>query len=299
MPDSSQTRAACPCRSINAQKDVTRFAEGVRRGFHTRKSIRRNHFRRSMFEVESYCKVGAARGGAPAGRGFPRGVLWGGGGMGVFLPDARVVVSPSSPQFLVLLISCLPRCALLGPCPVGRATLNKPSYKPFPNVPARSPAPCLPPQEGELPPGMVPQHGDEEEEEGQEERVDPASKGGKAAGKAAGKATSTKRKSGAAAAVAAALTSAAAGGGAVLQPNRQLRVLSLGRVEWLHPAFHDEKHIWPVGYTAERLAVTPASGGREVPHLMEVLEASDGSGPLFRWVLLLLTPTGDGSRALQ
>jgi hypothetical protein len=36
-------------------------------------------------------------------------------------------------------------------------------------------------------------------------------------------------------------------------------VLSLGRVEWVHPGFHDEKHIWPAGYAAERLVATPAS----------------------------------------
>lgn len=31
-------------------------------------------------------------------------------------------------------------------------------------------------------------------------------------------------------------------------------VLRLGEVEWLHPAFHNEKFIFPFGYAAERLS---------------------------------------------
>jgi hypothetical protein len=31
-------------------------------------------------------------------------------------------------------------------------------------------------------------------------------------------------------------------------------VLELGEVEWLHPAFHNEKYIFPVGYKAQRIA---------------------------------------------
>ena len=61
-----------------------------------------------------------------------------------------------------------------------------------------------------------------------------------------------------------------------------LVVESLGEVNFMHPKFHDEKQIWPVGYVAKRLARTPASGLREVSHKVEVLEAKDGSGPLFR-----------------
>jgi hypothetical protein len=57
-------------------------------------------------------------------------------------------------------------------------------------------------------------------------------------------------------------------------------VLSLGRIEWLNRAFHTEKYIWPVGYAARRMARTPAGGGGEVWHTMEVVEA-DGH-PLFR-----------------
>lgn len=59
-------------------------------------------------------------------------------------------------------------------------------------------------------------------------------------------------------------------------------VLALGRIEFLHPGFHTDRRLWPVGYAAQRLAATPASGGREAAHLCEVLAAPDGSGPLFR-----------------
>lgn len=77
---------------------------------------------------------------------------------------------------------------------------------------------------------------------------------------------------------------AAATGGAKLplQLAANLQLLSLGRVEFLHPAFHNEKFIWPVGFAVRRRARTPASAGRELWHLAEVLEAPDGSGPLFR-----------------
>jgi len=65
-----------------------------------------------------------------------------------------------------------------------------------------------------------------------------------------------------------------------------LKVLRLGRVEWLNRAFHSEKYIWPVSYAARRKARTPAAGGRdEVWHTMEVLEV--GGLPLFR-----VTPEG-------
>lgn len=59
-------------------------------------------------------------------------------------------------------------------------------------------------------------------------------------------------------------------------------VLALGRIEWLHPGFHDEKRLWPVGYAAERVAATPASGNRPAPHRCEIAAASNGSGPVFR-----------------
>jgi hypothetical protein len=71
--------------------------------------------------------------------------------------------------------------------------------------------------------------------------------------------------------------------GMPLKVGKTLTVYSLGRVEWLHPFFHDEKSIWPVGYKAERVAVTPAAGSKKPKrHLCEILEAEDGSGPIFR-----------------
>ena len=65
-------------------------------------------------------------------------------------------------------------------------------------------------------------------------------------------------------------------------------VLSLGRIEYLHPGFHDVKNFWPVGYKVARLAATPASAKKECLHTCEILEGPDGSGPLFRSELLLL-----------
>jgi PWWP domain/F/Y-rich N-terminus len=73
--------------------------------------------------------------------------------------------------------------------------------------------------------------------------------------------------------------------GMPLKVGKTLTVFTLGRVEWLHPSFHDEKSIWPVGYKAERVAVTPAAGSKKPKrHLCEILEAEDGSGPIFRYV---------------
>eukprot|EP00887_Chlorella_sp_A99_P002328 scaffold10.g2328.t1 len=173
-------------------RDITRFPEGVRTGHHARKSKKRAHFRRSMFEVESFCK------------------------------------------------------------------------------------------DGELPPGMVPVHGDEGfEEESAEEAAAAAPRPG------------TKAKARRSGGGGKAAPAAAPAEGAV---SKQLRVLDLGRVEWLHPAFHDEKHIWPVGYRAERLAATPASGGEEGPHVLEVAAAPDGSGPLFRRVVCIRPVTPPGGR---
>ena len=69
-------------------------------------------------------------------------------------------------------------------------------------------------------------------------------------------------------------------------------VLALGRIEFLHPGFHTDRRLWPIGYAAQRLAATPASGGREAAHLCEVLAAPDGSGPLFRRVCEQLGTSG-------
>ena len=57
LRSTSRRCAAPPLRSCAPLAGVTRFARGVHAGFHTRKSIKRNHFRRSMFEVEAYCRV--------------------------------------------------------------------------------------------------------------------------------------------------------------------------------------------------------------------------------------------------
>lgn len=59
-------------------------------------------------------------------------------------------------------------------------------------------------------------------------------------------------------------------------------VLSLGRIEWLHPGFHAERYLWPVGYCACRTIATPRSAMQPAAHTCEVTEAPDGSGPLFR-----------------
>lgn len=59
-------------------------------------------------------------------------------------------------------------------------------------------------------------------------------------------------------------------------------VRCLGRINFINPAFHNEKNFWPVGYAAERTAATPASGRKPVKHLCEVLEHPTDGGPLFR-----------------
>ncbi|KAK9830592.1 hypothetical protein WJX81_002721 [Elliptochloris bilobata] len=110
-------------------------------------------------------------------------------------------------------------------------------------------------QDGTLPLGLDPTMDEEDEEEdGNEED------GAAAAGKAA----------------------APADVQLPLKVASKLTLLALGCIEFLHPCFHTERRLWPVGYAAQRLAATPASGGREAPHLCEVLAAPDGSGPLFR-----------------
>ena len=58
-------------------------------------------------------------------------------------------------------------------------------------------------------------------------------------------------------------------------------VRCLGHVNWLNPAFHNEKNLWPVGFVSDRMASRPASGRRPVLHRCEVLEDADGA-PLFR-----------------
>jgi hypothetical protein len=75
------------------------------------------------------------------------------------------------------------------------------------------------------------------------------------------------------------------GSGLPLQLAPSLLLVSLGRVEYVHPRFHNDKFIFPVGFTIRRRVRLPCSSEREVWHTAEVLANPDGSGPLFRWGL--------------
>lgn len=61
-------------------------------------------------------------------------------------------------------------------------------------------------------------------------------------------------------------------------------MLSLGRIEWIHPGFHVEQYLWPVGFRASRCIATPMSKHQTVVHECEVVQHPDGSGPLFRYM---------------
>lgn len=61
-----------------------------------------------------------------------------------------------------------------------------------------------------------------------------------------------------------------------------LAVNAFGRIEFLHPAFHNEKHIWPLGYKATSVRESPKSKDSEATYVCEILSASNNSGPLFR-----------------
>lgn len=67
-----------------------------------------------------------------------------------------------------------------------------------------------------------------------------------------------------------------------LQLASNLVLESLGRVEFVHPGFHNDKFIFPVGFAVRRRAKTPSSGNTEIWHRAEIVEDTDGSGPLFR-----------------
>ncbi|KAL4440395.1 hypothetical protein ABPG75_003396 [Micractinium tetrahymenae] len=143
--------------------------------------------------------------------------------------------------------------------------------------------------EGELPPYMKPWHNDRHDMP-QDEKDNKEAGDGK---------PPAKRRKGKQAAAAGSEASLPLQGAVTLpmEVNKQLEVLALGEVEWLHPAFHNEKCIFPVGYRACRKANTPASGG-EALHVLEVLRASDGSGPLFR-VTLKGCPSVEGPTATK
>lgn len=130
-------------------------------------------------------------------------------------------------------------------------------------------------EDGELPEGMIPTNDDEDSDEeleaGEEEEsvedTRPAKKARRGRPSASAAVLPSKRKG-------------RSGGGLLV--GKSFRVLSLGRVEWIHPGYHNEKTIFPVGYRAEKVTVSPAGGPAPVPHLCEVLEGSDGAGPVFR-----------------
>lgn len=67
-----------------------------------------------------------------------------------------------------------------------------------------------------------------------------------------------------------------------LQVAPNLQLLSLGRVEHVHPRFHNDKFIFPVGFTIRRRAKTPCSGDRELWHTGEIVADPEGCGPVFR-----------------
>jgi hypothetical protein len=68
-----------------------------------------------------------------------------------------------------------------------------------------------------------------------------------------------------------------------------LKVLSLGYIQWLHPAFHSKSQLWPVGYTIENKMASPASQKILTSHICQILEAEDGSGPLFKITVMAVT----------
>lgn len=69
---------------------------------------------------------------------------------------------------------------------------------------------------------------------------------------------------------------------------------SLGRINYHHPAFHNEGCLFPEGYAATRTVATPASRMKPAPHRCTVEMHPSGSGPLFRYGHLWL-----GHMALQ
>lgn len=61
-----------------------------------------------------------------------------------------------------------------------------------------------------------------------------------------------------------------------------IAVNCFGNVEFLHPAFHNEKHIWPRGYKATSMVKCTAADKAPAKHVCEILDSLTGSGPLFR-----------------
>ncbi|GIL92473.1 hypothetical protein Vretifemale_19939 [Volvox reticuliferus] len=150
--------------------------------------------------------------------------------------------------------------------------------------------------EGELPRGMIPPNFDEDDDEDAGEELQQEGHKGATAGRLTpngAHTTGVRRTGGRREPQHIAMANGDGSPGAlrasvlplVLGP--KLQVLQLGEVVWLSRWFHDEKYIYPVGYTALRLMASGASDGQEVQHLMEVVASDDGVRPVFR-----ITPKG-------
>jgi len=73
-----------------------------------------------------------------------------------------------------------------------------------------------------------------------------------------------------------------------LRLNSTLTLLALGTIEYVNPLFHNEQFLFPVGFRVSRVAATPASGGADALHVLEILRSPDAAGgPVFR-----ITPEG-------
>ncbi|KAI9294141.1 hypothetical protein K502DRAFT_278821, partial [Neoconidiobolus thromboides FSU 785] len=53
-----------------------------------------------------------------------------------------------------------------------------------------------------------------------------------------------------------------------------LTVVSLGRVEYKNPSFHNERYIWPIGYTVKRYYNSTISPDREACYTATILEVN-------------------------
>lgn len=65
-------------------------------------------------------------------------------------------------------------------------------------------------------------------------------------------------------------------------------------MDYVNTAYHCRAALWPVGYRAVRVVLTPAGGKAPGPHTLEILEGrghAGGTGPVFR-----ITPPPKGPR---
>ncbi|KAG0828116.1 hypothetical protein G6F29_007809 [Rhizopus arrhizus] len=58
-----------------------------------------------------------------------------------------------------------------------------------------------------------------------------------------------------------------------------LKVIDLGRIEYERPSFHNERYIFPIGYTAERTYMSMVDPSNQTVYTCKVEDSSDG--PLF------------------